>query len=152
MAHLARMSALLLLVACVAPLRASKPDDHLLDEQSIAALQARISQAPPREQCFLYAQLVHQMTELSLRQYSAGEVDKATGLLHKVQEFAKKIHLTVNDNDKRLKNAELLLSHTAFRLKSMLHSSSYEDRPLFEQTLAQVDQADSATLKQVFRH
>ncbi|HEX7730686.1 MAG TPA: hypothetical protein VF392_16770 [Terracidiphilus sp.] len=152
MAHLARLFALLLLIASVAPLCASQPDDRLLDEQSIAALQARIGQAPARDQCFLYAELIHQMTELSLRQYSAGDVDKATALLQKVQEFAHKIHLTVNDSDKRLKNAEMLLRHTAFRLTSMLHSSSYEDRPEFERTIAQVNEADSATLKRVFQH
>lgn len=152
MAHLARSIAFLLLTACAIPLGASKPDDRPIDEQTINALQARLSQAPPREQSFLYAQLVHQMTEFSLRQYSAGEVDKATAMLHKVQEFAHKIHLNVSGSDKRLKNAELLLRHTAFRLTAMVHSSSYEDRPLFEQTLAQVNQADSSALQQVFRH
>ena len=50
----------------------------------------------------------------------------------------RKIHLSVNDNDKRLKNAEILLSHTAFRLNEMLQASNVEDRPLVEQTLAQV--------------
>jgi hypothetical protein len=33
----------------------------------------------------------------------------------------------------------------------MLHASSAEDRPLVEQTLAQVTQAKNATLMQVFR-
>ena len=49
--------------------------------------------------------------------------------------MAHKIHLSMADNDKRLKNAEILLSHTAFRLNEMLHASSFEDRPLVEQTL-----------------
>ena len=78
------------------------------------------------------------MTELSIRQYAAGDVDKATGLLKRIQHIAQKIHLSVADNDKRLKNAEILLSHTAFRLNEMLQASSVEDRPLVEQTLAQV--------------
>ena len=50
-----------------------------------------------------------------------------------------------------LKNAEILLRHTAFRLSEMLHNSSSEDRPLVEATLAQVNQAESETMLQVFR-
>ena len=49
------------------------------------------------------------------------------------------MHLSVGENDKRLKNAEILLRHTAFRLNEMLHNSSSEDRPLVAATLAQVN-------------
>jgi hypothetical protein len=55
-------------------------------------------------------------------------------------------------NDKRLKNAEILLRHTAFRLNEMLHGSSFEDRPLVEETLAQVNHAQSEAMMQVFRN
>ena len=81
----------------------------------------------------------------------AGDVEKANGLLKRIQQIAQKIHLSLADNDKRLKNAEMLLSHTAFRLNEMLHATSIEDRPLVEQTLAQVNQAQNAALMQVFR-
>ncbi len=128
------------------------PTDLQPDQQSIDALEARADQAQPREQCFLYAQLVQQMTELSIRQYAAGDVTKATGLLKRNPAASrKKIHLSVSDNDKRLKNAELLLSHTAFRLNEMLQSSNIEDRPLVQQTLAQVTDAKNAAMMQVFR-
>lgn len=131
--------------------RASSLDDKPMDAQTIAALEARASQAQPREQCFLYAQIVHQMTELSLKEYAAGDVDNATGLLKRIQAFAQKIHLSLADNDKRLKNAEILLNHTAFRLNEMLRSSSYEDRPLVEQTLAEVNHAQSEAMMQMFQ-
>lgn len=130
---------------------AASSDSTPPDQQTIDALEARANQAQPREQCFLYAQLVQQMTELSIRQYQAGNVSKATGLLHQIQRIAKKIHLSVSDNDKRLKNAELMLSHTAFRLGEMLQASSIDDRPLVQQTLAQVTDAKDAALMQVFR-
>jgi hypothetical protein len=57
----------------------------------------------------------------------------------------------VADNDKRLKSAEMLLRHTAFRLNEMLHTSSFEDRTLVEQTLTQVNQAQNEAMMQVFR-
>jgi hypothetical protein len=129
----------------------SSGDNKPLDPDAIAALEARANQAQPREQCFLYAQLVQQMTELSIRQYAAGDFNKATNLLMQVQRIAQKIHLSLADNDKRLKNAEILLNHSVFRLNEMLHASSIEDRPLVEQTLAQVTKAQNATLMQVFR-
>ena len=72
----------------------------------------------PREQCFLYAELIHQMTEFSLKQYAAGDVDKASDLLKQIQTITHKMHLSVGENDKRLKNAEILLRHTAFRLNA----------------------------------
>lgn len=134
------------------PSRASSVDDEkLFDQQTIDALTAKVNQAAPREQCFIYAEIVHQMTEVSLRQYAAGDVDKATGMLKQIQQFAHKIHLSLAGNDKRLKNAEILLRHTAFRLNEMLHSSSYEDRALVEQTLAQVNAAENEAMMQVFR-
>lgn len=133
-----------------APVRASSIDSKPADQQTIDALEVRASQAQPREQCFIYAEMVHQMTELSLKQYAAGNVDGANGLLKKIQLVAQKIHLSLANNDKRLKNAEILLSHTTFRLNEMLHASSYDDRPLVEQTLAQVSHAQNEAMLQVF--
>jgi hypothetical protein len=133
------------------PACASGLDDKTPDQQSIDALEARAQQAQPREQCFLYAQLVHEMTEYSLKQYAAGDVEKASSLLRHIQLLAHNIHLSVADDNKRLKNAEILLRHTAFRLTEMLHSSNLEDRPLVQETLAQVSQAQTDAMLQVFR-
>lgn len=145
------IAVLLILGTRTVPSRASSMDDKNFDQQTIDALNAKVEQVQPRERCFLYAELIHQMTEMSLRQYAAGDVEKASGLLRQVQKFAHKIHVSVGENDKRLKNAEILLRHTAFRLTEMLHSSSFEDRTLVEQTLAQVNQAESEMMMQVFR-
>jgi hypothetical protein len=123
----------------------------MIDQQTISALEARIPTAQPREQCFLYAELIHQMTEFSMKQYAAGDTDKATDLLKQIQKVTSKLHLTMADNDKRLKKAEILLRHTAFRLTEFLHSSSSDDREVVQDTLAQVNRAESETMLQVFR-
>jgi hypothetical protein len=145
------MAAFLALGSSFQPVRASSPDEKSPEQQAIEALEARASQAEPREQCFLYAQLVHQMTEMSVKQYAAGNVEGANTLLRKIQSIAQKIHLSLANNDKRLKNAEILLNHTAFRLGEMLHSTDYEDRPLVQQTLAQVNQAQNEAMMDVFK-
>ena len=141
----------ILLLLSVCPALAYSPDDKPADQQSIAALQARISQAQPREQCYLYAELLHQMTEFSMREYAQGNTEKANDLLKQIQEIAHKVHLSVAENDKRLKNAEILLRHTAFRLNEMLHASAFEDRPVVQETLAQVNRAESEAMLQVFK-
>jgi len=145
------MAVLVLLTATTVPVCASGLDDKIFDQQSIDALALKVSQAQPREQCFLYAQLMHQMTEVSLRRYNAGDSEKATGMLKDIQTLAHKIHLTMADDDKRLKDSEILLRHTAFRLSEMLHNSNFEDRDLVQETLAQVNQAQNETMLQVFR-
>jgi hypothetical protein len=150
MRSLVPVAAFLALSMTAGPVRASSIDSIPPDQQSIDALLVKAGQAQPREQCFIYAEVVHQMTELSIRQYAAGDTTKATGLLRQIQQFAQKIHLSMANNDKRMKNAEILLSHTAFRLTEMLHSSSADDQALVKQTLAQVTQAQNEAMMQVF--
>ena len=145
------LAVLVFLTVNVLSARASGFDDKSIDQDTINALQAKILQAQPRDQCFLYAQLVHEMTELSVHQYASGDGEKAASLLKQVQEMAHKIHLTMSEDNKRLKNAQILLRHTAFRLNEMLHNSSLEDQPLVAATLAQVNQAQDETMLQVFR-
>ncbi len=140
----------LLLSACPRTAQAAI-DDKQPNAQSIAALETKASQAAPREQCFLYAELVHEMIEFSSAQYAAGEIEKASETLKRVNGFAQKIHIAVANDEKRLKNAQILLRHTAFRLNELLHASSLEDRPLVEQTLAQVNMVQTETMMQVFR-
>lgn len=151
MRSVASLAVAVLLTASALPACASGLDNKSPDMESIVALEDRASQAQPREQCYLYAELVHQMTELSVQQYAKGDTGKATDLLKRVQQFAQKIRDSMSKNDKRIKNAEILLSHTAFRLTEMLHSSSYEDRPLVQDTLADVAKAQRETMFQVFK-
>lgn len=145
------IAALLLLSLNSGALRASAASNTPPDPNSIDALEARAEQAQPRDQCFLYAKLVEQMTELSIHQYSIGDVDQANGLLRRVQRITQKFHLSLKDNDKRLKDAQVLLSRTAFRLGEMLQSSSVEERALVQQTLSQVTDAKNEALMEVFK-
>lgn len=142
---------LVFLSVTAVPVCASGFDDKIFDQQSIDLLATKAKQAQPREQCFLYAELVHEMTELSVRQYAAGDVDKATELLKQVQVLTHKIHLSVAEDNKRMRNTEILLRHTAFRLTGLLHSSSFEDQSLVAETLAQVNQVQNEAMMQVFR-
>jgi hypothetical protein len=151
MASRVPLAVLVLLTVTTLPACAAGFDDKVFDQQAIDALAVKASQAQPREQCFLYAELLHEMTELSLRQYASGDAEKATSMLKQIQQLAQKIHLSMSNDNKRLKNAQILLRHTAFRLTDMLHNSNYEDRPLVAETLAQVNEAQNEAMLQVFR-
>ncbi len=54
-------------------LESASLDDSIPHAQTIAALELKASQAQPKEQCFLYAELVHEMIEYSSAQYAAGD-------------------------------------------------------------------------------
>jgi hypothetical protein len=50
-----------------------------------------------------------------------------------------------------MRNTEILLRHTAFRLTGLLHSTSFDDQTLVAETLADVNRVQSETMMQVFR-
>lgn len=125
--------------------------DKILDIQQMAALESRAAQAAPKEQCFLYAELAHSMAELAGQQLNAGNIEDASASLKAVQRYAEKIHTNVADDAKRLKTAEILMRHTAFRLKEIMMGASLDDRPTLESTLKQLDQVEAEMMLQVFK-
>jgi hypothetical protein len=144
---------LLLFVALLlAPVsRASGSDNKPpLDPVALSALVAKANLASPKDQCFLYAELVHQMTLVAGRQLSEGQDPSAS--LRAVSDYTQKIHLGEAKDNKRLKNAQILMEHTAFRLNEFLHSAALDDRPILESTLKNLNQVQNELMMQVFRH
>jgi hypothetical protein len=127
-------------------------DNNLPDAQALAQLEIRAQQAGPRDQCFLYTELVHTMTEIAGKQMLNGDIDKASDTLKKVNQYAQLIHMDLASNSKRLKNAEMLLHHTTYRLGEYLHRASSEDQATLKVTLKQLDQVHSELLAEVLKH
>ena len=127
-------------------------DNSLPDPQALAQLEVRAQQAGPRDQCFLYTELVHTMTEIAGRQMIDGDVDQASNTLKKVNQYAQLIHMDLASNSKRIKNAEMLMHHTTYRLGEYLHKASGEDRDTLKATLKQLDQVHAELLAEVFKH
>src|ERR1700722_267301 len=115
-----------LLLSLCAPACASSNMDNLPDAQALAQLELRAQQAGPRDQCFLYTELVNTMTEIAGRQIINSDIDQASVTLKKVNHYAQLIHLDMASNSKRLKNAEMLLHHTTYRLGEYLHKPPTE--------------------------
>ncbi len=89
------------------------------------------------------------MTELAGKQMNAGQ--DASTTLRSVRDYAQKIHVGMMHDAKKLKNAQLLMEHTAFRLNEILHSAGVDDRPVLESTLKQLNDVQTELMMQVFQ-
>jgi hypothetical protein len=151
-----RSATLLLPLSLLVPLctaaHASSIDDNIPDAQALAQLELRAQQAGPRDQCFLYTELVHTMTEIAGKQMINGDVDKASATLKKVNHYAQLIHMDLASNSKRIKNAEMLMHHTTYRLGEYLHKASGEDQDTLKATLKQLDKVHEELLAEVLKH
>ena len=141
----------LLFTFCL-PVHASSINETLPDAQTLSRLELQAQEAKPREQCFLYTELVHTMTEIAGKQMLNGDVDQASATLKKVEHYAELIHLGLAHDTKRLKSAELLMHHTTYKLSEYLHQASGEDQATLQATLKQLDHVQNELLTQVFNH
>lgn len=123
----------------------------ILDSQELTALAAKAEQATPKDRCYLYAELVSAMTELAGQQMNAGDTSDASVSLKAIQEYTAKIHVDVKGNSRKLKDAQIMMRHTAFRLKELMMNASLNDQPTFESTLKQLDQVQSQMMLAVFQ-
>jgi hypothetical protein len=126
-------------------------DDRVLDARELADLQAKAAAASPNEQPYLYAQLVHCMTEIATAQFQAGDTNQASQSLKSAQSYAARIQMSLLHDAKKLKDAEILIRHTAFRLRELLTGASLDDRPALESTIQQLNQVQSEMMTQIFR-
>jgi phosphomevalonate kinase len=92
------------------------------------------------------------MTEIAGQELASGDIRHASETLKAVQSYSQKIHMGMAEDTRKLKNAEILMRHTAFRLKEILYNSSLDDRPTLESTLKQLDQVQTELMLQVFKH
>jgi hypothetical protein len=140
-----------LLLVSALPCRAAI-DEVMPDANALAQMELRARLAKPREQCYLYTELVHVYTEIAGKQFLAGDIEQATLTLKHVEQYAELIHLNLANDTKRLMNAQLLMHHTTRRLDEYVHHAAFEDRETLQATLKQLTQVEDELLNQVFTH
>jgi hypothetical protein len=148
---------LIIAPAVIGLLLSATPSHAAVDEtvpapQFIAMLEQRASLAQPREQCFLYAELVHSMTQLAGKEFLDGDFEQGAATLKKIQHYAQLIHQNLANNTKRIKEAEKLMEHTTYHLGEYVHHASGDDKMALQATLKQLDGVHDELLTQVFRH
>jgi hypothetical protein len=127
-------------------------DDRVPDARELADLEAKAAIASPNDQPYLYAELVHCMTEIATLQYQAGDTGHASESLKSAQGYAARIHMGLLHDAKKVKDAEILIRHTGFRLRELLTGASMDDRPTLEATIQQLNQVQTELMMQVFHH
>ena len=121
------------------------------DATALAALQAKADQAPLRDRCFLYAELVGQLADRAGQQLSSGDAEQASESLRLLRQYADRMGSVITDDSRKLKDAELITRHATFRLNSMLRGASYEDQPVLDVTLKLLNQTQTNLMMQVFK-
>jgi len=142
-----------LLMAATSPgAHAAGYDDVVLDANAIAQLEQQAAIAQPKDQCFLYTEVVHGLTEIAGKQLADGQEEQAATTLQHIQTVSAKMqHLMLKDA-KKLKNAEQLMDHTTRRLGDMLHLTSDATRVKLQSVLQKLNEQHSAILNEVFSH
>jgi hypothetical protein len=134
-----------------APAAIAANTDKNPDMQELTALAAKAEQATPKDRCYLYAQLVSAMTELTSQQMNSGDSSDASASLKAIQNYTAKIHVDLSGNSRKLKDAQIMMRRTAYRLKELMMNASLNDQPAFQSTLAQLDQVQSQMMLAVFQ-
>jgi hypothetical protein len=125
--------------------------DKILNTQELIALAAKAEQATPKDQCYLYAELVRAMTEQASQQMNSGDDSATAASLQEIRQYTAKLHKDITEKSKRLRDAQIMMRYTAFRLKELMKNASLENQAVFESTLKQLDQVQSQMMLAVFQ-
>jgi hypothetical protein len=137
-------------VPCRAAREAATPEADTA--QIIAQLELKASHANPREQCYLYTQIVQTMVDAAGRQMLNGDSEQAAATLKQTEHYAQMIHLALARDTKRLKDAEKMMERTRERMSEYLNRTSGDDHLAMQATLKQLDHVHDELLDQVFSH
>lgn len=129
---------------------ASGPSEVPQNAAALSEMEQRADAAQPRDQCYLFTEVLHGLTELAGRQISAGDDADAAVTLQRIDAVAAKVQKTSIDNPKRLKNAELILGHITRRLSDMAHVASGAEQTAMQATLQHIDKVHTELLAMVF--
>ncbi len=131
-------------------LRAS--DERPFDTSMLHALEEKAQHASLKEQTYLYAQLVRGSTEIANKKLAEGDSEAGTLALKSVELYTAAMDAALARDAKKLKDAEILLRESAFRLKAAMLASSIDDRPAMASALAKINAAELKMMEAVFAH
>lgn len=134
------------------PALASGPTEPAFDASALTDLEQRAAAAEPKDRCFLYTELLHGWTELAGKEMSEGNDRAAAAALAHADDDTAKLKSTLANDSKRLKNAELLLEHTAHRLADMVRVASMDQHDSMQTVLRHLNSVHDALLAQIFAH
>jgi hypothetical protein len=108
--------------------------------------------AEQRDRCYLYARAVRLTADLAEAQVASGDREAANRALLSLESYTSSLETGLSGKDKKLKDAEILLRESAFRLKAAMLGASIDDRPAMASALEHVNAAESQVMGAVFAH
>lgn len=131
---------------------AAGPAESAMDAPALVELEQRAASAEIRERCYLYSELLHDWTELAGRAMSEGNDSAAATAIEHADLDAAKLKAAIERDSKRLKNAELLLEHTAHRLSDMVRVATMDQHDTMQAVLKHLNSVHDELLAQIFAH
>ena len=142
------VSIFLLALLATAPLYAA--DYRPLDPAALQALTDKAEHAGQKEQAYLYAQLIRHSAEIAGSSLAKGDTETGNHALSSVIAYAEALDSVVAHDTKKLKDAEILLRESAFRMKAAMLATAVEDRPAMAAALTRINAAESRLMGAVF--
>jgi tRNA A37 N6-isopentenylltransferase MiaA len=134
------VQAVLLLLSLVA-LAASK-------DESLDALKARaLRENEPR----LYAEVVRRQVEVANEYYTAGDVQKAQGVVAEIMDLTGKCVDAAQKKHSKLKDTELTLYRASRRLQDVRRSLAFDDQPPVQAAVDRIEKARRHLLDLMFQ-
>jgi len=130
--------------------RANGPESTLMNSAALIQMEDQADRAKPREQCYLYTQLVNALADTASRQVAAGMDEDAAKTVVRIAEVTAKLLNTAARDTKKLKDAEKILSESSRKLTELARVANGEQRDELRATVVKLDAAHSKILSLVF--
>ncbi len=138
--------------ALLTPVSLLAADDRPIDAATLQALATKAERAGLRDQCYLYAQLVRDTTELANHEFASGDSAAAALALHAVEVYTVSLDTALAKDTKKLKDAEILLRESAFKLRAAMLAASLDDKPAMTSALTKINAVETKVMGAVFEH
>jgi len=116
-------------------------------DESLDALKARaLRENEPR----LYAEVVRRQVEVANEYYTAGDVQKAQGVVADIVDLTGKCVSAAQKNHNKLKEAELTLYKAGRRLDDVRRSLAFDDQPPVQVAVDHIEKARRHLLELMF--
>jgi hypothetical protein len=139
-----------LALACAPAARANGPETTLMNSAMLIQMENQADHAKPRDQCYLYTQLVNVLTDTASRQVAAGLDEDAAKTVVRIAEVTAKLEHAAARDTKKLKDAEKILSESARKLTELARVASGEQRDEVKAVAVKLDAAHNKILGLVF--
>ena len=117
---------------------------------ALLMMENQADHAKPREQCYLYTELVNALTDMAARQVAAGDDENAGKTVGRIADVVAKLQRTVERDARKLKDSEKILSESARKLHDLSRIASGGERDEMRATLSKLDAAHNKVLNLVF--